>query len=437
MSAPQAEHSKATRRFLTLLWCLVAATAISAPLAMVPGSFDVFRTPKDVVFLTLSLLLISLGAAGALLSDEIGGALRPRGTAVFVALAAAAWTGIATLTSLRPTVSLWKPLTVVCFAAFFTAVVILARRRGLPALLIVFIPAAINATVSTLQSTGIWYPWAVDPRIPQRLRTTGLIGNPNDLGTYLVVPAIAAIAAAVVWRNHKWLYALAALLLVGVASAQSVTPVVAAAAGLFALMTTGGSRRLRIAVIVAAFALVFAATAHPGSRERFQRLFAVASSGQLPEITSFRVVPAATALQMFRERPLVGVGPGTFSATYMTEKLKADEAFPQWIRPRNVLFAQVHNDHLQVLAETGIPGYLLFIGALALLGAITFRAPLSDDPRARFARLFAFPAALTFGVLALAQFPLQLTSPMVADLHLAALCFTWTLSDVNSSNASA
>jgi O-antigen ligase len=198
------------------------------------------------------------------------------------------------------------------------------------------------------------------------------------------------------------------------------------------MATTGGSRRLRVAVIVTAFALVFVAAVHPGSRERFQRLFAVASSGQLPEITSFRVVPAATALQMFRERPLAGVGPGTFSATYMTEKLKADEAYPQWLRPRNTLFAQVHNDHLQVLAETGLPGYLLFIGALALLGAITFRAPPSDDPRRRFARLFAFPAAMTFGVLALAQFPLQLTAPMVADLHLAALCFAWT-----SSNASA
>src|SRR5688572_21437542 len=91
MSEPQAEHSKPTRRFLTLLWCLVVATAVSVPLAMVPGSFDVFRTPKDVVFLTLSLLLIAVGAAGALLSDEIGRALRPHSSAVLLALAAAAW----------------------------------------------------------------------------------------------------------------------------------------------------------------------------------------------------------------------------------------------------------------------------------------------------------------------------------------------------------
>jgi O-antigen ligase len=429
MSEPEAAVSKPTRRFLALLWCLVVATVISAPLIMVPGSFDVFRAPKHVVFLALSLLLIAAAAAGALLSDEIGRALRPRSTSVLIALAAAAWTAVTTLTSLRPMASLWKPLTAVCFAAFFTAVVILAARRGLTALSIVFVPATINAIVAVLQSTGVWYPWASDPRLPQRMLTTGLIGNPNDLGTYLVMPAIAAIAAAVVWRQHKWLYAIAALLLIGVASAQSVSPVIAAAAGLFAMTITGGTRRLRMAAVVATLALVLAAALHPGSRARFERLFSITSSGQLPEITSFRVMPAATALQMFRERPLLGTGPGTFSATYMTEKLKVDPIYPQWLRRRNPMFAQVHNDHLQVLAETGLPGYVLFIGGLALLASITFRsagAAASSDPRARFARLFAFPAALTFAVLALAQFPMQLTSPMVASLYLAALCFTWT-----------
>jgi O-antigen ligase len=259
------------------------------------------------------------------------------------------------------------------------------------------------------------------------MRASGFIGNPNDLGTYLLLPALAAIAAAVVWREHKWLYAVAALLLVGIASAQSVTPVLAAMAGLFAMTLAGGTRQLRIAAIVSVLALIAVATIHPGSRARFQRLFSVASSGRLPELTSYRVMPGAVAWQMFRERPLIGMGPGMFSATYMSRKLQADEAFPQWVRPTNQTFAQVHNDHLQVLAETGLPGYLLFLGALALLAAITFRTPPhAADARVRFARLFALPAAFSFAVLALAQFPLQLTSPMVAALYLAALCFSWS-----------
>lgn len=408
-----------------LLSCLVAATVVATPLAMDGGSFDVFRTPKDIVFLTLSLLLIAIGAAGALLSDDFGRLLQRRSPALFIALAAAAWTAIATLTSLRPNASLWKPLTVVCFAAFFAAALVVTAHRGLAALVLVFIPAGINAVISTLQSTGIWYPWAVDARVPLRLRTTGFIGNPNDLGTYLLIPAIAALAAAVVWRQHKWLYAIAVLLLVGIASAQSATPVLAAMAGLFAMTVTGGTRRLRVAAVLAVAALIAVAAIHPGSRARFQRLSTAASGGRLPELTSYRVVPAAAAWEMFRDRPLLGLGPGMFSATFMSRKVQTDEAFPQWIRAKNQTFAQVHNDHLQVLAETGLPGYLLFLGALTLLGAITFRAPASQDPRVRFARLFALPAAFSFAVLALAQFPLQLTAPMVTDLYLAALCFAW------------
>jgi len=224
MSAPEDEQSTRARRFEALLWSLVAATVLLTPLAMVPGSFDVFRTPKDIVFLTLSLLLIGAATIGALLSDELAQLLRPRGAAVLLGLSAAVWTAIATMTSIRPMASMWKPLTVVCFVAFFAAVTIVAVRRELLMLAVVFLPAAINAIVSTSQSTGIWYPWAVDPRIPLRLRATGFIGNPNDLGTYFVLPAIAAIAAALVWRRHKILIAVAGLLLLGVASAQSVTP---------------------------------------------------------------------------------------------------------------------------------------------------------------------------------------------------------------------
>jgi O-antigen ligase len=425
MPARPTDQSTTPHRFLTLLWVLVAAIVLVTPLAMVPGSFDVFRLPKDVALFTLSLLLLAMGIAGALMSDEIARTLNVRSPALLVALAATAWTGVVSITSLRPTMSLWKPLTAVSFATFFAAALILGAKRGLPALGLVFIPAALNAIVALLQSTRLWFPWAVDPRMPQRMRTTGFIGNPNDLGSYLLLPAIAAIAAAIVWPKQKWLFALAALLLVGIASAQSVTPVLAAVAGLFALTVTGGTRRLRIAAIVASLTLVALAFAHPASRARFDRLQRAASKGQLPELTSFRVMPAATALRMFRERPLLGVGPGTFSATYMTEKVKVDETFPQWIRPRNETFGQVHNDHLQVLAEAGVPGYLIFLTALGLFGAITFQKQTSTDPRARFARLFAFPAAFAFAVLALAQFPLQLTSPMVPALFFAALCFAW------------
>jgi hypothetical protein len=111
----------------------------------------------------------------------------------------------------------------------------------------------------------------------------------------------------------------------------------------------------------------------------------------------------------------------------MPYKLRTiDEKYPQWVRLGNESFGQVHNDHLQVLAETGAPGYLLFLTALVMLGMVSLRRTAIDDPRTQFARLFALPAAVTFAVLALAQFPMQLTAPMVPAIYLAALCFAWT-----------
>lgn len=414
------------RRFLLVLWVLVAAILLITPLVMVPYSFDVFRTPKDVVFNGLSLLLIVAAAGGALLSDDAARLLRMRSPIIFVALAAPLWTAIVSMTSARPAVSLYKPLTVVCCAAFFLAALLTAKGRHFSALMLVFVPAAINTVMATLQSTGLWQPWAVDPRVPIRLRTTALIGNPNDLGTYLTLPALAAFAAAIAWPRRKWMYGVAALLLVGIASAQSVTPVISALAGLFVMAVTSSTRRLRYATFGAVFALMVIAAVHPASRLRFLKLFESASLGRLPELTSMRIVPAATAWSMFLDRPFVGVGPGSFSALYMTAKLETDAAFPQWIRVGAEPFSQVHNDHLQLLAETGLPGYAIFIAALVLLAAISFRRDEPPDERARFARTFAFPAAVTFAMLALAQFPLQLTAPMVPALFLGALCFAWT-----------
>jgi hypothetical protein len=418
-----------TSRFLLLLWSLVAATALATAVAMSPGSFDVFRTPKDVALLSGCVVLLAAGVAGALLSEDIAQFFRRIPLLpLIVALTAAGWTVVVSLASLRPNASFWAPITVICCVTFFCAALLTAHRQPVVALMVVLIPAAANATLAILQSTQTWQPWAVDPRVPARLRTTALIGNPNDLGTYLVLPALAAFAAALAWRRHRWLLLVAVLLLAGVASAQSVTPFLAAGAGVFVMAFTSRTLALRIGVAVALVAVTSAAFLHPGSRSRFQSLVKTYSSGDLPEMTSFRIMPAATALEMFTDRPLVGIGPGSFSALYMSYKREMDEKYPQWVRLGNDSFGQTHNDHLQILAETGLPGYLIFLTALAVLASISFRrtdAAADADPKTRFAGMFAFPAAACFAVLAVAQFPMQLTAPMVPALYLAALCFAW------------
>lgn len=409
------------------MWSAVAAMVFLTAFAMQPESHDAFRTPKDVALLTISLLLITIGTAGALLSDGVAQLygrlpLRP----LLLACTAAAWTGVVAVTSQKPGASYWAPVTVVCFVAFFCAVLLTANRRSpVAALLVVLIPAIANALVATLQSTGVWLPWAVNPKIPLRLRSTGFIGNPNDLGSYLVLPTLIAFAAGLAWPKRRWFFGVAFVLMAGIASAQSVTPFVAAVAGMVIMGMVSNARRVRLGVIAAALTLLATAIIHPGSRTRFLQLYENVTTGTMQEMTSFRVVPIMTALDMFREHPVVGVGPGSFSSLYMKYKPRVDERHPQWVRLGNDPFAQVHNDHVQVLAETGVPGYLLFLGALVLLASISFRRRDATDLRPKFARVVALPAAVAFGVLALAHFPMQLTAPMVPAIYLAALCFAW------------
>jgi O-antigen ligase len=142
-------------------------------------------------------------------------------------------------------------------------------------------------------------------------------------------------------------------------------------------------------------------------------------------MTSFRLPAYAVAWDMFRERPLLGVGPGSYRALYMPYKIQLDVRRPEWIRVGHQSFGQAHNDHLQILAETGLPGYLLFLGALVFLARLSFARSGLDTPNAQFATTFAFPAAVAFFVLALAHFPMQLTSNLVPAAYLAALCISW------------
>ena len=420
-----------TPRIVTLLWAMVAATAMVTPLVVTPTSFDIYRVAKHATFVSLALLIAAVLAAAALTVRDRAWLTRVPVIPATLAAAAVVWSAVAAMTSQRPVVSMHKPLTVFAMAAFFVAAMVAMRGPRLVAIVIGLVPAIVNATIALLQSTHIWTPWKGEPPYDvERLRTTALLGNPNEVGTYLVIPAVAAFAAAVAWRKHRWwLAALSALIVAGVVSSQSVAPFGAALVGLVAVALTVGTWRFRIAAVLIVIALAGAAMLHPGARERAQLLVDSIDEGKLPEVSSYRIVPFAAAWMMFREHPLTGVGPGSFAALYMSHKERMDTVRPQWIRMSNENYGEVHNDHLQLLAETGLPGYALYVAALLLLVHLSVRrngdGNAGDEPGARFARLFGLPAAVAFAVLTLAQFPMQLTAPMVSALYFAALALTW------------
>ena len=127
-----------------------------------------------------------------------------------------------------------------------------------------------------------------------------------------------------------------------------------------------------------------------------------------------REEPSAYALEMVRDYPAFGTGPGTFHTAFTRYR-------GEGIRP---FFDHAHNDYTQFLVETGALGALL-AGALPLMALVLAVMALSRrrDP---LARGFAF--AVVMGVSAIAihstvDFNLQI--PANAFAFMVLLAFAW------------
>src|SRR5262249_54032652 len=130
------------------------------------------------------------------------------------------------------------------------------------------------------------------------------------------------------------------------------------------------------------------------------------------------------AWEMFKDHPLVGVGPGCYRFEYYDYKLRVEEQHPrltlQTMRAQQ--FGEAHNDHLQTLAQTGIPGYGLLIAAAVLVAWPSF-ARVGSGVGGRFARVASLPLVMAFLVSALPEFPMELAGPMSGMIaFVAVLC---------------
>jgi O-antigen ligase len=96
-----------------------------------------------------------------------------------------------------------------------------------------------------------------------------------------------------------------------------------------------------------------------------------------------------------------------------------------------VNFAEAHNDHLQLLAETGLPTYFALMAAIMLVGSISLspRPVLMPDNREEIARVLALPLAILLIVVMSAQFALQLAAPACTFVLLGAVCVAWSGDD--------
>jgi O-antigen ligase len=415
---------------------ILALGCVIVPLVFKSSTLDPFREPKEIAFrLTAILTLVAavfFATARGRRFSELWSNIPKR--ELIVCGAVLGWTIVTTITSTNRLLSVSSIVTVAATVSLYLTARRLVPSFPMRALDICLLPAIVNAIVIILQEAHIWNPFTFPGRVGGHEQSTAFTGHPNDAGVYLLGATVAAVVAVTVARGTwRVLYALVAmLLLTGILASATRTAMIAFAISMFAFALY---RPWKQSLVIFGTILIIAATAFATSallRRQFQVLIDAARQQRYDRLTSERLMPFLTAISMFRKHPLMGVGPGCFRYHYMDERLALTSELPPNLTrsfPQN--FGETHNDHLQIAAETGLPGYLLFIAALVIVALPAFRKLEPHAPvKTAYARSLAIPLVVAFAVVALAQFPLQIAATRMMFLSFAVLATGWSPPDV-------
>jgi len=412
-------------------YALVLAGALALPLVFRLDPSAMFRLPKTIFLRGEAILLVSIT-----LASIVAGAPLPRprwrDAWLLLPLAALAAFAVLTLTSTNRELSAGALGSAIATAVVFFATVAAARTGGWLLVAAPLVAAVTNALLVIVEETNLWMPFGVQAGLPHHLQCDALIGNPNEVGGYLGAAALAIVAViATRGRSNRWNVSeilIAAVLVIALIACQTLTAILAFSAAAFFLVVISSWRNaLRIGAAAVIMAMLLIALVTP-FRHRAANVVNWIRTGDYNAIVTDRLTPFVAAWSMFAEHPLTGVGPGAFAWQYYDYKIHAEQRYPSLRHAynRGVNFGEVHNDHLQALAEGGVIGYGVFLAVIGALGFLSFTIPpAAPDWRQQFVRRLALPLAVFWIVLSIAQFPMETTVIRALLVHLAALCVGW------------
>jgi O-antigen ligase len=392
----------------------LAAATIAAFFLVDTRAEAAFDAPKRAAVLSF----VAVATAAALVLG--GEAARPRSwralpmacrlSAALLAFALAA-APLAALLSPRRPIALHGLRVVLLYACLLPlgASRTLTPRR-VRTLLAVFLGAAVvSSAIALLQASGLWQPVPV-AALAGRTSAFALIGNEGVLALALALAGVGALGVALSARGWTRVAALAAtsLLLAGIAVTQSLAALLALLAGGVLLVLLGAPRRRAVAVL-ALVALAGGAAVLPPVTTRIGELAGNLRGGRIGEVTSDRLGAWAAAVEMVRERPLVGFGPGTFGAEFAPHRVKAELRLERRLVHQKVTgaFSEAHDEPLQAAAELGVPAAGAALGAVAaLLAGLVRRARAPDGP-ARAEAVVVLSLLVAGSLAAVLWFPLQ------------------------------
>jgi O-antigen ligase len=406
---------------------ILAAGAVAIPVIFSRG-YDPFRMPKELAFRGEAIALL---AAAVFWATSRARTWRVRrGVEWIVVAAGLGWTLVTAALSTNRLLSADSAITVAAAAVIFAATCVAAQSVSLLAVDILMVGAAVNAAIVVLQSRHIWSPFQLT--IGGHYANVGFLGNTNDVGMFVLVPAVAAVVMMVTAAGaRRWIYAaVSVLLFAGLLVSASRVALAAALAGLLVFALVHSWRAAAAAVV--AILVVAAAALSPSTfiGKGVRQVAAAAAKRDYAVLLSERLVPFLAAADMTRDHPLFGVGPGCFKYHFMAYRLALPSHYPAaWTEGWPANFGEVHNDHLQVASETGLPGYALFVAALAVVAGVRRHHASAASPREAFARSLRWPLVAAIFVICLGQFPMELAAPRLVMLSFGALCIAWDRDD--------
>ncbi len=417
------------------LWIVSCSFAVVIPLFISPTGADVFRLPKELLIRAEMIVVLAVMAIAIIWQPRRWRSLVPDRTTAFALGAVAGAALIAYAFSTNRPISIGSiGYTFSCVVVFWGTYVAARGRSSGKAVLVGAAAAVPNAALAIAQRLDLYNPFTFATDIPHRMRTTAMIGNPNDAGASFAVYFVAILALAIVSR--RWLpAATVVLLLAGVIASDALTAMIAVTAAVAAMMFLA-SPRIGLFAAAALLALtVGTILIVPAVRERFDAMAAAARAHDYQAFTSNRIVAFLTALTIFQDHPIAGAGPGTFKWLYLPYRLRVEAAHPNLYLKMTENLGEVHSDHLQVLAEEGLLGYAALIAGVVALASRSFKNGLrahGADQRSQFVRLTALPLAVCFLGLAATGFPLELSAVMIPLLFFAGCLMSWSLNDTSA-----
>jgi putative inorganic carbon (HCO3(-)) transporter len=161
----------------------------------------------------------------------------------------------------------------------------------------------------------------------------------------LTLVALAAYCVCVGWRRQWWVFPAGTVMFAAILLSQTRSAMLGMIAGLFVVLLLS---RPRAAILLLALVPVAFLLSPPLIRQRFSSGWHAADPN-----TRNRIELMETSFRLIRDNPWFGVGPKNVSRE--APRYRGSSEYPDW------MYQHMHNNALQLAAERGIPGLLLWL----------------------------------------------------------------------------